>query len=91
MGELLAPLLDSSIQTQIKTKISFGASGYSDYTKHHDDARKQMYLKRHTNENPNDPKTVAFYATNLLWNKTTLNASVDDTNRKYKGVHITMK
>jgi hypothetical protein len=35
-------------------KISFGASGMSDYTKHHDDERKNRYLNRHRkNENWN--------------------------------------
>ena len=30
--------------------ISFGASGYSDYTLHKDPTRKENYIKRHSNE-----------------------------------------
>ena len=30
-----------------KKTIHFGASGYSDYTKHKDDDRKERYLARH--------------------------------------------
>ncbi len=29
----------------------FGASGYSDFTIHKDEQRKQRYIKRHNNEN----------------------------------------
>ena len=28
-------------------KVSFGASGYSDFTKHKDESRKLLYLERH--------------------------------------------
>ena len=35
-----------------KKTIHFGASGYSDYTKHKDDTRKDAYIRRHKkNEN----------------------------------------
>ncbi len=72
-----------------KKTISFGAVGYSDYTKHHDDERKKRYLNRHKkNENPNNPKTASFYATNLLWNKLSLSASIKDINRRFKSVNI---
>lgn len=27
--------------------VAFGAVGYEDYTQHHDDARRDSYLKRH--------------------------------------------
>ena len=75
-----------------KKTISFGAVGYSDYTKHHDDERKKRYLNRHKkNENPNNPKTASFYATNLLWNKTSISASIKDINRRFKNVNIKSK
>jgi len=39
--------------------VSFGASGYSDYTQHKDPERKQRYLNRHKKkENWSDPKTA---------------------------------
>ena len=31
-------------------KVSFGAAGYSDYTKHKDKDRKQRYIDRHKNK-----------------------------------------
>ena len=75
-----------------KKTISFGAVGYSDYTKSHDDERKKRYLNRHKkNENPNNPKTASFYATNLLWNKTSISASIKDINRRFKNVNIKSK
>lgn len=75
-----------------KQTISFGAVGYSDYTKHHDDERKQRYLMRHKkNENPNNPKTASFYATNILWNKPSITASIKDINRRFKNVNIKSK
>ena len=33
-----------------KETISFGVSGYSDYTKHKDPDRKQRYIARHSKE-----------------------------------------
>ena len=31
-----------------KNTISFGAVGFSDFTKHHDEKRKEHYIKRHS-------------------------------------------
>ena len=75
-----------------KKTIHFGATGYSDYTIHKDEDRKNRYLKRHqARENFNNPSTAAFYATNILWNKPTLTESIRDTNRRFKNVHISMR
>ena len=74
-----------------KKTVSFGASGYSDYTKHHDDERKQRHINRHKGKEDwtkNGIKTPGFYALHVLWNKKTVKASVDDLNRKYKDVHF---
>ena len=71
-----------------KKTIHFGAAGMSDYTIHHDDARKQRYINRHKkNENFNDPFTAGFWALNILWNKKTIQSSLRDTSRRY-GLHI---
>ena len=35
------------IITKSEKKIYLGAAGYSDFTKHKDEARKQRYIKRH--------------------------------------------
>ena len=69
--------------------IHFGAKGYSDFTIHKDEERKGRYITRHKkNENWNDPMTAGFYAKNILWNKPSVKASVEDTNKKFKNIHI---
>ena len=37
------------IITKSDKKIYFGAVGYSDFTKHKDEERKQLYINRHKN------------------------------------------
>ena len=74
-----------------KKTVHFGASGMSDYTKHHDDERKQRYIDRHKkNENwgTTGYKSAGFYAKHVLWNKKTLKASVDDMNNKFKSLKV---
>ena len=72
-----------------KKTIHFGASGYSDYTKHKDDNRKDAYIQRHKkNENWADFKTAGFYAKHILWNKPSILESVKDTNKQFKNIHI---
>ena len=70
-----------------KKTISFGAAGMSDFTLHKDDDRKQRYIARHQkNENWRDPKTAGFYSRFILWNKPTLQASVNDLNARCKNI-----
>ena len=71
--------------------IHFGDSSYSDYTKHKDPERKENYISRKkTNENwgKTGVDTAGFYSKNVLWNKPTLEASVNDLNKKYKDVNF---
>ena len=75
-----------------KKTISFGMKGASDFTRNHNEDLKERYLNRHRKrENWSDPKTAGFYSTNLLWNKTTLQSSVADVNRRFKNVHLKLK
>ena len=75
-----------------KQKVSFGATGYSDFTKHKDEERKERYIARHkVNQDWKDPKTAGFYAKNILWNKPTIEASVKDTNKKFPNLKIKQK
>ena len=75
-----------------KKTISFGQAGASDFPKHKDVERKDRYITRHKNqENWNDPKTAGFYAKNILWNKPSIRASVEDTNKRFKNIHIKLK
>ena len=75
-----------------KKTIHFGASGYSDYTKHKDDNRKDACIRRHKkNENWTDFKTAGFYAKHILWNKPSILESVKDTNKQFKNIHMKYK
>lgn len=70
--------------------IKFGAYGMNDFLIYNQkkgmdyaNERKRLYLKRHSkNENFNDPYSRAFWAVNILWNKKTLNESIDDVKKK---------
>ena len=53
--------------SMIIKKVSFGATGYSDFK---------------VNQDWKDFKTAGFWAKNILWNKPTVEASVRDTNKK---------
>lgn len=66
------------------THKDFGASGYSDYTKHHDTQRRSRYLARHRkNENWSNPKSAGALSRYILWNKPSLSASMRDYNRRF--------
>ena len=75
-----------------KKTVSFGATGYSDFTKHKDEDRKKNYIARHKpNQDWKDHTTAGFWAKNILWNKPTIEASVRDTNKKFSNLNIKMK
>ena len=72
-------------------KISFGASGYSDFTQHKDEERKKNYIARHrVNQNWNDLKTAGAWSKNLLWNKPTISESIKSMENKFN-IKITKK
>lgn len=65
--------------------VSFGQKGYSDFTKHKDETRKQRYLKRHSGmgESWNKPDTPGALAKWVLWNKPTFKESVSDFKQRF--------
>jgi len=64
--------------------VHFGAAGMSDYTIHKDAERKQRYINRHKkNEHWDDPVTAGALSRWMLWNKTSLKASIDDYKRRF--------
>ena len=74
--------------------VSFGQKGASDFTKHQDLVRRDRYIDRHKkNEDwtKSGAKTEGFYSKHVLWNKTTLKASIDDINKRFKGLNVKMK
>ena len=65
--------------------IRFGASDYEDYTMHKDEARKELYLKRHkSREDWEDLNTAGAWSRWLLWEKPTLKASIKNMEQKFK-------
>jgi len=75
-----------------KKTVSFGATGFSDFTLHKDQKRKANYVARHQkNENWHDPTTAGFYAKHILWNRPTIQASVNDLNKRYKNINFIFK
>ena len=73
--------------------VSFGASGYEDYTTHKDDKRKQNYLKRHGNEDwgRSNVESAAWLSRYILWEKPTLESAVRNANNMYKDVRFRLK
>jgi hypothetical protein len=65
--------------------VPFGQKGYSDFTKHKDETRRQRYIKRHSGmgENWNDPTTPGALSMHILWNKPTFKASVADFKKRF--------
>ena len=72
------------IITESGKKIKFGALGYSDFTQHKDEARKQRYINRHKkNENWNDKDSAGAWSRLLLWNLPTIKQSYDDIKKRF--------
>ena len=72
--------------------ISFGAAGYSDYTIHKDDKRKDLYIKRHSNEDwtRQNVASPAWLSRWILWEKKTLPEAIRHANKMYGDVHFKM-
>ena len=71
--------------------VHFGATGYQDFTQHGDEERKASYLARHrTRENwtLQGVESAGFWARWILWNKTSLAASIADLNRRYPSLSV---
>ena len=67
--------------------VSFGQKGASDFTKHKNTYRKEIYIDRHKkNEDwtKTGAKSAGFYSKHVLWNKPTLKESIDDINKMFK-------
>ena len=71
----------------VKRTIHIGSKGMSDFTKNKDPERKKRWIARHSvRGDPNDPLKAYFWALNVLWNKTSLEASKKDAIRKAKSL-----
>jgi hypothetical protein len=63
--------------------ISFGDNRYSDFTKHKDDTRRELYIKRHENEDWTDLNKAGTWSKYILWNKPTLKESIKDMEKQF--------
>ena len=67
-----------------RKKVHFGAKNSSTYLDHNDDSKKSAYIARHrVNENFNKPMTPGSLSRFILWNKTTLSASIADFKKRF--------
>lgn len=68
-------------------KVYFGDAKMKDYTLHSPlerEARKRAYISRHrSNENWSDPESPGALSRWILWNKTSVSASVADYKRRF--------
>lgn len=67
--------------------IHFGAKGMSDYTINRDPERKRLYIKRHKareNWSKSGIQTAGFWSRWLLWNKPSLNESIQNIENKFR-------
>ena len=66
-------------------KIHFGQKGYSDFTKHKSESRKQRYINRHKgmNEDWENPMTAGALSRWILWEKPNLKDSINFYKNKF--------
>jgi pyruvate formate-lyase activating enzyme-like uncharacterized protein len=48
-------------------RVHFGATGYQDYTQHHDKKRRDSYRARHSNDKLKDPTSPGALSYYILW------------------------
>ena len=66
--------------------IHFGAKGYSDYTRHGDEARKERYLKRHEpteDWSKSGIETPGFWARHILWAEPSIEQSARKVRERF--------
>ena len=74
------------IITNNNKKVYFGASGYSDFTIHKDEARKQRYINRHQNNegwSKSGIDTSGFWSRWILWHLPTIKESYQDIKKRF--------
>jgi len=65
--------------------VKFGALGYEDYTQTGDKKQKRNYLARHRKrEDWTNPKTPGALSRWILWNKPSLDESIEHYVKKFK-------
>jgi hypothetical protein len=65
--------------------VKFGSFGYDDYTQTGDKKQKRNYLARHrAREDWTDPQTPGALSRWILWNKPSLDESIEHYVKKFK-------
>jgi hypothetical protein len=64
-------------------KIHFGDIRYDNFTIHKDEARRDLYIKRHSKEDWRDPYKAGTLARYLLWEYKDLNNAIKKYNEKF--------
>ena len=67
--------------------IHFGELGADDFTLFNNKEQKQRYIDRHSKDRVDDLRYAGAWAMNLLWNKPTISASINDMEKLF-GVSI---
>jgi hypothetical protein len=64
--------------------VHFGATGYQDYTQHHDKSRRDQYRQRHKNDPINNPITPGALSWHILWGESTnFTKNINEFKRKF--------
>lgn len=83
-GKKYTAVFYDSNNKKLKT-TKFGSAGASDYTKHKDPDRKARYPDRHrASENWSNPQSAGVLSRWILWNQSTVQASVADYKKRFK-------
>jgi hypothetical protein len=72
-------------------KVKFGAAEYGDYTLGTSDMQKRSYIARHKN-NEDWTKTgyfkAGFWSRWILWNKRTVQESIEDIEKRFSNIKV---
>ena len=64
--------------------IHFGQEGASDYTIHHDEARRQRYIDRHRkSEDWGNYMSAGSLSMNILWSEKTIGSAITKYKKKF--------
>jgi hypothetical protein len=73
-----------SLGNKITKKVHFGLKGGNTYIDHQDNIKKINYIKRHKkNEDWSNPFTPGALSRYILWNKPTLESSIESFKNKF--------
>jgi hypothetical protein len=74
--------------------IKFGAAGYDDYTIGATDKQKENYIARHNVKEDwteSGYLTAGFWSRWILWNKKTIEDSIDDINKRFGSLRVAFR